>query len=230
MEKVIYAGAPLAPSDRKWLKEALGARRIASVIGANDGGQLAFQCEHLEGQFHHLVDDYNYAEILDDKKEPVADGTAGTMVITSLEKYAYPLIRYELGDAGRIVPESCACGRTNRIIEYLGRSDDTMCIGLLNLRYRDVQAALSHLPLSVIQVVGRHEATGEYLVLKVECEAPSPTLEGEIRSALNRAMPPFEYALQHHELQRLDVEILAPGAIPRNTRTGKVKLWVDERK
>jgi phenylacetate-CoA ligase len=229
MEKVIYAGIPLAPSDRKWLKEVLGVKRIASIIGANDGGQLAFQCEHLEGTFHHLVEDFNFVEIVDEKYQPVKDGVAGTLLITSLEKYAFPLIRYEVGDAGKIISEKCSCGRNNRIIEYLGRSDDALSIGLLNLRFRDIQEALREFPISVLQMVGRLEE-GEYLVLKAECQDPVPGMAEEIRKRLDEAIPKLKQALDCGDLRRLEVEILSPGTIERNPRTGKVKQWLDERK
>ena len=96
--------------------EALGVKRIASIIGANDGGQIGFQCDRLSGAYHHTVDDFNYLEVIDENGNPCPTGTPGRLVLTSLLKYAYPLIRYEVGDMARFVTSgqggTCACGRS----------------------------------------------------------------------------------------------------------------------
>ncbi|MBI4424662.1 MAG: hypothetical protein HY554_13095, partial [Elusimicrobia bacterium] len=123
LEKALYAGSPLSASDDEWLRRALGVRRVASVIGANDGGQIAYQCEAQRGALHHAIDDFNYLEVVDASGRPVPPGETGLLVITSLLKFAYPLIRYAVGDQGRILPGRCACGRSSRVLEYLGRSD-----------------------------------------------------------------------------------------------------------
>ncbi|MEK7743763.1 MAG: phenylacetate--CoA ligase family protein, partial [Elusimicrobiota bacterium] len=103
LEKVLYAGSPLGSEDREWLKKSLRARRVASLIGANDGGQIGYQCERLRGALHHSVDDFNLLEIADERGRPVREGEPGRILITSLLKFAYPLLRYDIGDIGRVV-------------------------------------------------------------------------------------------------------------------------------
>ena len=62
-----------------------------SIIGANDGCQVAYQCEAMSGAMHHIVDDFNYVEIVDDNWKPVAQGQPGRILITSLLKHSFPL-------------------------------------------------------------------------------------------------------------------------------------------
>lgn len=229
MPKVLYAGMPLSPSDQQWMKDALGTTRIASVIGANDGGQLGYQCEHLTGGRHHLIDDFNYVEIVDNEGHPVAEGMPGRIVITSLLKYAFPLIRYELGDAGRIVGATCPCGRTSRIMEHLGRSDDTVCVGNMNLRYRDLLDAMAGLEFSALQVAARNDADGEYLVLRIESDSRPDGIETRVKEIMLRKVAKLEERLADRSLTRFEVQWVEQGKLPRNPRSGKVKQLCDER-
>lgn len=229
MPKVLYAGMPLSPSDQKWMREELGTTRIASVIGANDGGQLGYQCEHLSGAQHHLIDDYNYVEIVDENGLPVHDGEPGKIVITSLLKYAFPLIRYELGDAGKIVGANCPCGRTSRILEHLGRSDDTVCVGNMNLRYRDLLGAMSGMEFSALQVAAKNDADGEYVVLRVESNARPDGIENRVREAMLKKVEKLEERVADRSLTRIEVQWLEQGKLPRNPRSGKIRQLVDER-
>ena len=230
LEKFIYAGVPLSGSDRQWLIANLSMKRISSIIGANDGGQLAYQCESQSGAFHHVVDDFNYVEIVDDNGLPVADGESGKVVITSLLKFAFPLIRYDLGDSARFVNQPCACGRTARVIEYLGRSDDTICIGNMNVRYRDIAEALKAFPISALQVIAKNEPDGEYLCLKAETEVIGEAAAEELYRALLNKEPKLQERLHDKSLLRVEVECVKPGTLPRNPRSGKIKTLCDERK
>ena len=229
MEKIIFAGTPLSGSDRDWLRNVLGVKRIASIIGANDGGQLAFQCEFMSDSRHHLIDDFNFVEILDEQGKRVPEGSAGKIVITSLLKFAFPLIRYEIGDAARIVPEKCPCGRLGRVIDYLGRADDTVCIANMNLRYRDFVSALQGFPYSALQLIAKNDEKGEYLIMRVESEISEAEIEKKVYGAMMEKVEKLQERVKDKSLQRIDVEWLPIGTIPRNPRSGKIKQLCDER-
>lgn len=229
IEKVIYAGSPMSKSDSDWLMSALQAARVSSVIGANDGGQIAYQCSKLEGRMHHTADDFNYIEIVDENGRRVPDGEPGQILITSLFKYAFPLIRYAIGDQGRIIPEKCSCGRTARVLEYLGRSDDVICVGLLNLSYRDLCNALSEFPLSQIQIAAKNNERGEYLVVRLESINGGNGLKDKVYSKLLDKVEKLQERLTSGSLLAVEIEILPPGTIPRNPRSAKIKNIIDER-
>jgi len=230
LETVVYAGSPMSAADLGWLKTALSARRVSSVIGANDGGPLGYQCASMRGAWHHAIDEFNWIEIVDEKGRPLPDGETGRIAITSLLKFAYPLIRYAIGDAGRIVQGTCLCGRPARRFELVGRCDDALAVGNLKVRHRDFVAAFKGLPVSALQIAARGDARGESLVVRVETpRGASPELEARLRQALLRGMEKLEERLGDGALRELIMILCKPGELPRNARTGKIKSPVDER-
>jgi phenylacetate-coenzyme A ligase PaaK-like adenylate-forming protein len=49
--------------------------------------------------------------------EPVADGTTGEVVFTTLTRIGMPLIRYRTGDLSQFLPTKCPCGSSLRLLE-----------------------------------------------------------------------------------------------------------------
>ncbi len=68
----------------------------------------------------HVTDENVIVEIVDDQGRPVSTGDCGEIVVTHLDAYAMPLIRYRTGDTGRLVGEPCACGRGLSRVEVVG--------------------------------------------------------------------------------------------------------------
>jgi phenylacetate-CoA ligase len=229
LEKLVYAGSPMSSADYDWLKSGLKVQRISSVIGANDGGQMGYQCELMRGPMHHAIDEFNWIEVVDEKGRPVRDGEIGRILITSLLKFAYPLIRYAIGDAGRIVKGTCPCGRPARRFELLGRCDDTLAIGNMKVRHRDFISALRGLPVSALQIAALSDEDGETLAVRVETPSISLELEKRVRRALLANTEKLKERLGDGSLRELALSLHKPGQLPRNPRTGKLKSPVDER-
>jgi phenylacetate-coenzyme A ligase PaaK-like adenylate-forming protein len=229
LETLVYAGSPMSSADYDWLESALKVRRISSVIGANDGGQLGYQCECMRGPLHHAIDEFNWIEVVDEKGRPVREGEAGRILITSLLKFSYPLIRYAIGDAGRIVKGECSCGRPARRFELLGRCDDTLAVGNMKVRHRDFMAALRGLPVSALQIAALNDEAGETLAVRVETPSASAELEKRVRRALLAGTEKLKERLADGSLKELALSLHKPGKLPRNPRTGKLKSPVDER-
>ncbi len=97
------------------------------------GPGVAGEC--LEKAGMHVNEDYFLIEIVDPATgEPLPDGEEGEMVVTTLTKEAFPMIRLRTGDITRIIPEPCPCGRTmRRIGRIVGRSDDMLIIRGVNV-------------------------------------------------------------------------------------------------
>ena len=67
----------------------------------------------------------------------------GELVITTLTKEAFPLIRYRTGDITRLNTEPCICGRTNtRMDRVSGRTDDMLIIRGVNVFPSQVESVL----------------------------------------------------------------------------------------
>ncbi|WP_162626166.1 phenylacetate--CoA ligase family protein [Aeromonas salmonicida] len=88
-------------------KKAFG-RKIISEYGAAETGIIAFECP--DGKMH-INEETCVVEIIDDH-----------IVVTNLEAYSFPIIRYALGDYVKLSDQPCSCGRAHRVIEeVLGR-------------------------------------------------------------------------------------------------------------
>jgi phenylacetate-CoA ligase len=100
-----------------WLRQR--ARRILGVEIADQYGateaSIAWQCPH--GSYHANAE-HVLLEVIDDAGRPVTPGEVGRVVITTLENYLMPLVRYEIGDYAITATGACPCGRT---LPLLGR-------------------------------------------------------------------------------------------------------------
>ena len=76
---------------------------------------LAFQCP--EGSYH-VNAEHVLVEIVDEAGCEAAPGEMGKVLVTTLENYLMPLVRYEIGDYAIAMRGRCACGRT---LPLLGR-------------------------------------------------------------------------------------------------------------
>ncbi|MBR7155441.1 MAG: phenylacetate--CoA ligase [Lentisphaeria bacterium] len=118
--------------------EAFDIYGLSEIIGPG----VAIECSCHQGM--HIFEDHFYPEIIDpDTCEVLPDGEVGELVLTTLSKYAMPMIRYRTRDLTRIIAEPCACGRTIRRIDRISaRSDDMFIIRGVNVFPSQIEAAL----------------------------------------------------------------------------------------
>jgi len=91
--------------------------------GASECMRMGFECNQHNG--YHM-DIYNYYfEYLDDNGEPCKTGENANIVITNLNNYIFPLIRYNIGDQCIILKEKCSCGQNYPLVNQItGRQSD----------------------------------------------------------------------------------------------------------
>jgi len=106
------------------------------------GPGVAGECQERHGL--HLNEDHFLIEVINPETlEPVAPGEIGELVITTLTKDAFPVIRYRTRDLTRLIPGPCPCGRTlARMERVLGRSDDMLIIKGVNVYPSQIEAVL----------------------------------------------------------------------------------------
>jgi len=111
---------------------------ISEVMGPGIAGEC------LERQGLHVNEDHFLFEIVHPETgEPVPDGEVGELVITTLTKEAFPMIRFRTGDLTRVLPDVCPCGRRfRRIARIIGRSDDMLIIRGVNVFPLQVETVL----------------------------------------------------------------------------------------
>lgn len=92
---------------------------VVNEYGASELDLIAFQ--NLDGEWQVNAETL-FVEILDENNKPVANGTEGKVVITSLYNKAHPFIRYDIGDIGVLDEKSTI---ENPILKKLiGRTND----------------------------------------------------------------------------------------------------------
>ena len=114
------------------------ARRIFDIeifdaYSANETGAIAFQCPDTHG--YHVQSEGVLVEILKDDGVACAPGETGRVVLTLLHSYAFPLIRYDIGDLAT-VGRYCRCGRGLPVLDRIIGRQRNMMIGPNGARFR----------------------------------------------------------------------------------------------
>ncbi len=118
LRKVFTGGEVLDDSLRKRTRQMLGVE-----IADNYGTTELFPAWQCPVGSYHLNAEHLILELLDDEGRPVKAGELGRVVVTTLENYLAPLIRYDFGDYAMAVEGDCSCGRTLPLIgKVVGRS------------------------------------------------------------------------------------------------------------
>ena len=139
----LFGAEPWSEKMREEIGERLGIVAtdnygLSEVMGPGVAGE----CQECNGL--HVNEDHFLSEIIDPETlEPVRPGEVGELVITTLTKEAFPVIRYRTRDLTRMIPEPCPCGRTlHRIQRIMGRTDDMLIIKGVNVFPTQIEAVL----------------------------------------------------------------------------------------
>ncbi len=118
LRKVFTGAEVLEDSLRERVRRQLGVE-IADNYGSTEAF-IAWQCP--SGSYH-LNAEHVLVEVVDDSGREVAPGETGKVLVTTLENYLMPLVRYEIGDYAIPTDAECDCGRTLPVFgRVLGRT------------------------------------------------------------------------------------------------------------
>ena len=97
------------------------------------GPGVAGECLYQSGM--HLNEDHFIFEVVDPKTgKNLPPGEVGELIITTVTKEAFPLIRFRTGDLCSMHSEPCQCGRgLARMSRVLGRTDQVIIIKGINI-------------------------------------------------------------------------------------------------
>ena len=139
----IFGAEPWTEEMRRDIEKSLGIKAY-DIYGLTEtsGPGVAFECEEQKGM--HINEDHFYAEIIDPETgEVLPEGQEGELVFTSLDKEAFPLLRYRTRDLCVLTREKCSCGRTFiRMKKPRGRSDDMLIIRGVNVFPSQIESVL----------------------------------------------------------------------------------------
>jgi len=209
----ILGAEPWSESMRKKLQERTGILAQNCYGTSELSGPMFTECSEQKGI--HVWQDLCLMEILDKDGEPCADGERGEMVITMLQKEAFPLIRYKIGDISALEWEKCACGRTHpRLQRLTGRTDDMLIIRGINV-----------FPSQIEDVIGEMDFLTPFYHITVDAKnyMDSMVVEVEIAdSALTDDMMKMEKMKKEFDRRlkdvlniKADVRLALPGSMPR---------------
>ena len=223
----IFGAEPWSDETRRRIEEATGIKAY-DIYGASEmSGPLFTEC-HLQNGIHIWADLF-LIEAIDPKTgEQVEDGERGELVVTSLDKWAFPLIRYRIGDLTIVNNEPCECGRTHpRIMRILGRTDDMIVVRGINIFPSQVESVLMRIPEVGDNYQLIVDRKGPLDVMTVKVEVTESTFSDKIADLMSLSK------MVGKELKGVlnitaEVELVEPGTIPRSM--GKAQRVIDNRK
>jgi phenylacetate-CoA ligase len=125
----LFGGEPWSEAMRQEIQDKLHIVAtdnygVSEVIGPG----VASECMERNGL--HINEDHFLVEVVDPQTlKPLPIGETGELVITTLTKEAFPVIRFRTRDLTSLLAEPCPCGRkTMRMARVAGRSDDVLII------------------------------------------------------------------------------------------------------
>lgn len=208
---VLTTGESLSGKVRGLL-EATFCTKVADIYACNEAGDIAWQC--LEGDGYHINADNVIVEIVEGE-EPVPAGEVGEVVITNLNRFAMPIIRYKNGDLARLTRQRCSCGcKLPMIAEILGRTgEDVLLPDGKTMPWNQLKSLMNHPQIRQFQLV---QSTDGSLTVKyvVEKGVDTKTIENLILYRYRKLLGPSMTV----EIEK--VEAIAPAS------SGKSKLVI----
>ncbi|MGC9443522.1 MAG: phenylacetate--CoA ligase family protein [Candidatus Methanospirareceae archaeon] len=222
----VFGAEPWSDETRTRIEEATGIKAY-DIYGTSEmSGPLFTEC-HLQNGIHVWADLFLIEAVDPDTGEQVEDGERGELVVTSLDKWAFPLIRFRLGDLTIIDNAPCECGRTHpRIMRILGRTDDMIVVRGINVFPSQVESVLMRIP-----EVGDHyqiivDRRGPLDVMMVEVEVTEQVFSDKIADLMTLSKR-VSKELRNVLNITAEVNLVEPGSIPRSM--GKAKRVIDKR-
>ncbi len=110
----IFGAEPWTEEMRYELESRLGIDAI-DIYGLSEviGPGVGIECIEAKNGLHVFEDHFLIEAVDVDTGEPIPYGESGEIVITSLTKEAFPVIRYRTRDISILNPAPCRCGRTH---------------------------------------------------------------------------------------------------------------------
>jgi phenylacetate-CoA ligase len=98
--------------------------KVFNHYGSREVGAIASECDAHDGL--HMMSEHTLVEVVDEEGRACKPGEKGEIVVTTLNNFSMPLIRYKIGDIGvkqAYSPCSCGCSYP-KLQEVVGRSTD----------------------------------------------------------------------------------------------------------
>lgn len=222
----IFGAEPWTEEMRRDIEKSLGIKAY-DIYGLTEttGPGVSFECSEQTGM--HINEDHFFAEIIDpDTGEVLPEGSKGELVFTSLDKEAFPLLRYRTRDICVLSRKKCSCGRTLiKMSKPMGRSDDMLIIRGVNVFPSQIETVLLKEGYSVNYLIEvDRERNTDTLDVSVEL-TPEQFAEANDIAAKEKAL---SSAIKSMLGISPKVHLVAPKTLTRSE--GKAVRVIDKRK
>jgi len=236
IEKLLFGGEALYPDQYQAFREIFPDIKISSIGYASvDAGLLGFSDRSCANGEHRVFDGANIIEIVDpDTNEVITEmNKAGKVLITNLTRKLMPIIRYPAGDLAMWVesPET-----PYRKFQLQGRSDEAARLGTLSVYFEDTRTmamnTLKEISGLQFQMVLNHFDHKDELTLRVSGHLlkPSKEVSDRLIEAFKKEKTVYADILKKNLIHPLKIEVVEMDKMEGNTRTGKLKRVIDNRK
>lgn len=223
----IFGAEAWSEEMRRDIEQTLGIKAY-DIYGLTElsGPGVAFACSAQDGM--HINEDHFLAEIIDpDTGEVLPDGSQGELVLTALDKQAFPILRYRTRDICVLNREKCSCGRTHvRMSKPLGRSDDMLIIRGVNVFPSQIETVLlNHGYAANYQIIVDRVNNTDTLTVKVEM---TPQMFTDNVGEIDERRKELAEGIKNILGIRAKVTLVAPKSIERSN--GKAVRIIDKRR
>ena len=211
---------------REDIEKRLGIKAY-DIYGLTEiaGPGVSFGCSAQDGL--HINEDNFIAEIINpDTGEVLPEGEKGELVFTSINKEAFPLIRYRTRDICVLSREKCSCGRTLlKMTKPMGRSDDMLIVKGVNVFPSQIEMVLLEKGLtSNYQIIVDRKGSSDTLEVFVEM---TPDLFSDTVNFISEKEKEITESLKNVLGINAKVRIVEPKSIERSE--GKAIRVIDKR-
>lgn len=208
----IVTSEMLFENDRLLLEEHFGVP-VLNEYGASEFGIIGFS--KSSGPF--ILDcETLFVEVVDENNMPVADGTPGRVIITSLYNKAHPMIRYDIGDQGILEKSNDVEGY--HLKKLIGRTNDVAILPegkqVPGLTFYYVTKSIIEDDSNVTEFVVRQKDIQAFEIIYV---SKNPLLENELNK-ISRSLEKYVGSGLSLKFKRVDV-------LKRGKR-GKLKQFI----
>ena len=225
----IFGAEPWTEEMRYELESRLGIDAV-DIYGLSEviGPGVAIECLEAKNGLHVFEDHFLIEAVDVNTGQPLPYGEAGEIVITSLTKEAFPILRYRTRDVSVLDPAPCRCGRTHvRMKRVTGRTDDMLIIRGVNVFPSQVEAILMQTetlsPFYQMEVF--REGNLDLLTVNVE---GSPPLVAQGQAAMDRVASKAQKDIKDFIGVTARVVVKPTGSLPRSE--GKAVRVIDHRR
>jgi len=218
------SGEILLPLHLQKIKEVFNCP-VVNQYGSKEFWGIAYECKNGK---QHILDNHVYVEIINEQGNPATYGEIGEVVITGLQQFSMPLIRYRIGDRARLIKSDCVCGNNADIIEIVGgRTTDYIKTKIPDNCYNPVVFCVFVEKLN--DLIGSHDRYIEQFQI---IQKSLMNFEINLTTKGNIDKPIIERKFQEMFSNYLGTKILLnfkyPEQIPQDNLSGKYKYFISQ--